>query len=466
MTTVAIYIRLSRESAESASIETQRAAALTWLKANSMVDADITEYVDSGVSGAKPLEDRPAMREIIRARPSVIIAWKLDRYARNVSEFLRLVAWGESHKVRLATTDNMVNTANPHGRMVATMLAVLAEWERDMIRGRILEGHATRRTQGRWVSGRAPFGYQIVRRDGAAYLAVDEDQAELIRTAVRKLIEEQGTVTGTARIVGLGERQWRRLLKAPTLRGQREHKGKLVCGPDGVTPVVFAEPIITAAQRKAILTRLDALATGKERAPRQAAPLVAGLGGCWKCGQRLNGGKQRTGVPRYRCKTGCVSMTADLLDQRVTDDFHTRWANMAEYSVRLEGGNDMSEAMAEAQEAAERIAAQMSQAGPLMMAKLAEKAEELEAAYASLRAAHDPDVREVLVPTGRTLGDAWAAAEGNTQARTALLADLGLHVTLYPKERAERLKIEWAIGGDDIDLAEYLGDLDAEESRA
>jgi hypothetical protein len=162
-------------------------------------------------------------------------------------------------------------------------------------------------------------------------------------------------------------------------------------------------------------------------------------------------------VRLYKCKAGHVTIYAETLDQRVTEAFLRRWGGFAEYVVRLEGGNDLSAEMIEAQEQAERIAAGFATAGPLMITTLHEKAAELEAAYAALKAAHDPDVREVLEPTGRTLGDAWQ----DPAARPRLLADIGLHVVLHPKQRADRLEISWASGGDDHELADMLGELDA-----
>ena len=467
--TALIYIRLSRETAESASIDTQRNAARLWLTQNGYDPADSVEYVDSGVSGAKPLEERADMRRLMqdinqrRAQGEtsfIIIAWKLDRYARSVSEFLRLVAWGEERGARLATTDNTINTVTPTGRMVAVVLAALAEWERSLITGRVVAGQATRRTQGRWVTGAAPYGYRIERRDGAAYLAIDEAEAAKIRAAVAKLLTD-GTVTGTARMLDIGERQWRRMLtRQDALRGRLQHNGQLVLSEDGVTPVQFADPIINAAEAKAIRERLHALAVGEERAPRQATPLcTAGLATCWKCGKNLNGGKRRDGILRYRCKQGCSTIKAAALDDRVKAEFLARWGAFPEHTVRLEGGNDLTDQMIEAQEQAERLTARMATAGPLMLASLEKHAADLEAAYASLRAAHDPEVREVLVPTGRTLEGAWDAAD--RAGRTQLLKDMGLHVVLLDKTHADRLAITWAVGGDDQELVEMLGDLDA-----
>jgi hypothetical protein len=357
----------------------------------------------------------------------------------------------------VVTTDNTINTTTPTGRMVATVLAALAEWERDLIKGRITEGHATRRTQGRWGSGQPPYGYRIVRRDNAAYLAVDEAQAETIRAAVQKLITD-GTVAGTARMTGLSEPQWRRLLKSPTLRGQREHKGALILAEDGVTPIQFADPIINAAEAKAVRERLLKLATGADRAPRRETPMCAEQSQCYKCAGRLNGGTSDKGVPLYRCKKGHVTIYAETLDKAVTEEFLTRFGDFAEYVVRLEGGNDLSAEMIEAQEQAERLGKRMATAGPLMLASLESLAEELEASYAALRAAHDPEVREVLEPTGKTLGAVW---EAQPEERARLLADVGLSVTLHPKQREERLEITWAIGGDDQALAEMLSEREA-----
>ncbi|MGI5408232.1 recombinase family protein [Streptomyces chartreusis] len=455
---VALYLRLSRDSEESTSIDTQREACKRWLAANGF-EADaytITEYVDTGVSGAKPLEQRKGMRVLMAARPDIVVAWKLDRYARSVSEFLRLVAWGEAHGLRIATSDNTINTTTPTGRMVAVVLAALAEWERSLIINRVTDAHETRRKQGRWSSGFAPYGYRIVRRDGGAYLAVDDEQAAKVQEAVTALLDE-GTATSTAPIVGLGHIRWRRLLKSPVLRGQRMYKGALVCEEDGITPVQFAEPIISAAQHKAIRARLLELGTGDQRAPRAASPLCHGYAWCYK-GCKLNGGASGRGVRLYKCQQGHVTINADTLDEAVTANFLVRWGSMAEHVVRLEGGNDLSDQMIEAQEQAERLTAKMASAGPLMLASLEKHAADLEAAYAALKAAHDPEVREVLEPTGRTLREAWEASERD---RRRLLGDIGLHVVLHPRQQAERLEINWASGGDDHELVDMLGEMEA-----
>jgi hypothetical protein len=240
----------------------------------------------------------------------------------------------------------------------------------------------------------------------------------------------------------------------------------LVVAEDGVTPVQFAEPIIGAAEFKRIAVRLAKLSTGELKGPRAGANLCDGMSWCEVCNGRLNGGRSDRGEQLYRCKQGHLSIYARVLDERVRDEFLARFGGFAEHVVRLEGGNDLSDQMAEAEEQAARLAKRMATAGPLMLGSLEELSADLEAAYASLRAAHDPEVREVLEPTGRTIGEAWEADPGS---RGRLLADMGLRVVLRRTGRGrvsaerlgERLDVSWAVGGDDHELAEMLGDLDA-----
>lgn len=458
---IAIYLRLSRENEGSASLETQRAACARWLDTHDHDPADAIEYLDTNISGAAPLEQRPGMRKLMESQPDVVVTWKQDRYARSVTEFLRLIAWAERRGISLATADGNLDTATPHGRMVANVLASLAEWERGIISARITEGHATRRTQGRWTSGQPPYGYRIERRDGAAYLAVDAEQASRIRAAVAKLLDN-GTVAATARMTELSEPQWRRALKSPTYRGFRTHQGKMVVHDDGVTPVRFANPILSAAEHIAVHERMDDLATGRNRAPRSASPMCFGMALCYRCKVALNGGKSDKGIRLYKCRKGHVTIYAATLDDHVSADFLTRFGDYAEHTARLEGGSDLSEQLAEIDEQLRRVVTMQLTAGPPTLNILSEKQGELEAAYARLRVAHAPEVLKVLVPTGQTLRESWETPEN----RPRLLAGMGLRVILFPKQRTERLELHWgADTGNDQARAEFPGEAAAETVR-
>lgn len=107
-------------------------------------------FRDEGVSGAKA--SRPqldALLDYVREGDAVVV-YKLDRLGRSVSNLLHLV----EHELRpkqidLISLNDPVDTTTPSGRLMFTMLAALAELERDTIRGRTMDGLAAARAGGR-----------------------------------------------------------------------------------------------------------------------------------------------------------------------------------------------------------------------------------------------------------------------------------------------------------------------------
>jgi len=110
-----------------------------------------TEYVDAGVSGAR--ERRPGLDALLQAvrrrQVDVVVCTKLDRLARSVRH---LVTLGEEFRalgVELVVLDQAVDTTTSGGRALFGMLAVFAEFERDLIRERVIAGIRRAKAQGR-----------------------------------------------------------------------------------------------------------------------------------------------------------------------------------------------------------------------------------------------------------------------------------------------------------------------------
>ena len=110
----------------------------------------VTEFVDSGVSGAK--EKRPAldaMLAAVRARKvDLVAAVKLDRLARSVHHLVAMVRGFEALGVDLIVLDQAIDTTLPAGRLLFHVLAAISEFERDLIRDRVLAGLKRARAQG------------------------------------------------------------------------------------------------------------------------------------------------------------------------------------------------------------------------------------------------------------------------------------------------------------------------------
>ncbi len=118
----------------------------------------VIEFVDHGVSGAK--EKRPqldALMAAARARKVDVVACvKLDRLARSVHHLVALVRELEALGVDLVVLDQAIDTTTPSGRLLFHVLASVAEFERDLIRDRVLAG--LRRAQEHGTKSGRPIG--------------------------------------------------------------------------------------------------------------------------------------------------------------------------------------------------------------------------------------------------------------------------------------------------------------------
>jgi hypothetical protein len=101
-----------------------------------------TEYVDHGISGART--SRPALDALLAAararRLDVVLATKLDRLARSTRHLVDLAAELEALGVDLVVTDQAIDTTTPAGRLLFHVLAAIAEFERGLIRERVVAG--------------------------------------------------------------------------------------------------------------------------------------------------------------------------------------------------------------------------------------------------------------------------------------------------------------------------------------
>ncbi|WP_066936771.1 recombinase family protein [Streptomyces sp. NBRC 110611] len=454
---MAFSLRLSRSSDESSSLDVQLRACC--LKAESLgfsaeeiADAVANAYVDDGVSGGSALESRKGMVRIMADRPACVIAWKLDRFARSVSEFDKLMAWADSNDIRLITSDGLLDSADTSGtgRLVAQIIAAVAAWELGMITERSEAAHEERRTQGRWISGKAPWPYRMERRDGKAYLAEDPEAFALCRKQIGKLLAggKGGSLAATAEPLPIGRQQWRKLLRGVVLRGWREYKGELVTEADGVTPVQYGPEVIDAATAKRLKDRLKELEAG-ERAERRDAPPLAGHVRC-SHGCAMNGGLSSRKRLLYKCENGHGSIMADRVEPLVRGEFADRFGHEPLFVVTYSGGVDHSGELADLAAKRERITRAVGMVDGPALETLTGQLTDLEATYARLTAEHDPEVTETWTATDQTVMDALAELDEGSVEERALLAGKGLKVTVYPTKEAPdsgRVALTWDVPG-------------------
>ncbi|HYN40390.1 MAG TPA: recombinase family protein, partial [Thermoanaerobaculia bacterium] len=175
------YIRVSteRQASEGASLEAQKARIEGWATANGLTLSAV--HVDAGISG-KRADNRPGLQAALAdvcKRRGVLVVYSLSRVARSTRDALAISERIEKAGADLVSLSESIDTTSAAGKMVFRMLAVLAEFERDLISERVTSSMDHLRRQGRKVSGNIPFGFDEA--EGGRLVANEREQVVLSR---------------------------------------------------------------------------------------------------------------------------------------------------------------------------------------------------------------------------------------------------------------------------------------------
>jgi DNA invertase Pin-like site-specific DNA recombinase len=112
-------------------------------------------YVDHGLTGTN--RERPGLREALAAcrAGDTLVVTKLDRLARSLPDARDIADELTERQVKLNLGGSVHDPTDPVGRLLFNMLAMIAEFESDLIRMRTREGMAVARAAGK-LGGRQP----------------------------------------------------------------------------------------------------------------------------------------------------------------------------------------------------------------------------------------------------------------------------------------------------------------------
>ena len=155
---------------------------------------------DEGISGAKGREDRKALDELMKAAVrrefDLVAAWSVDRLGRSLKGLLGLLEELEAAKVDLFLHQQALDTTSPAGRALFQMLGVFSEFERAMIRERVVAGLERAKAQGKTL-GRPKVGRRIereierLRGEGKGILAIAK-KVGCGTSVVQRVVGEMG----------------------------------------------------------------------------------------------------------------------------------------------------------------------------------------------------------------------------------------------------------------------------------
>jgi site-specific DNA recombinase len=165
----------------------------------------VGDYVDqqTGTNNKRPGLER-MLADASQNKFDVVLIYRLDRLSRSVQGFMEILHHLEEQDVALRSATESFETMTPSGKMTAQMLSVFAEFEHDVLMGRILAGFATKASRGEWMGGRAPYGYSLNKE--LKSLSVIESEAAAVRQIFAFYLEGDGCKVVAERLNALGYR--------------------------------------------------------------------------------------------------------------------------------------------------------------------------------------------------------------------------------------------------------------------
>jgi site-specific DNA recombinase len=351
-----VYVRISRDRDDGAgaTLGVKRQEFECREYAERSLGWNVTRvYVDNDKS-AKAGSDRPAFNDLmddLRAgRIRRLIAWHMDRVARNDKDF---AAWMEVCKrlgvvVRMKTSGD-VDLTTASGRWMARQLAGAAIYESEHRSERLVAKHDELARDGKPSGGRRRYGYnldmtvradeQAVILDCARRLLASESLGSVVRRLNAKRIptstltdyrakRDAGLLSADAVERGEPSGHWhpetlRGILRSPHIAGHRSHDGD-VSKRDAWPPLVDDETWHSLQMLWKSNAETHTELVGDYSTARRW--LLPGITRCAVCGgamQNAWAGKTPSQPQRrrnYRCRDRhCVTRNAEALDLYVTE---------------------------------------------------------------------------------------------------------------------------------------------------
>jgi DNA invertase Pin-like site-specific DNA recombinase len=101
--------------------------------------------------------NRPELEHALKAlrEGDTLVIWKLDRLGRSLTELIRIIEDLKERKVFLESISDKVDTETAMGKMFFQFMGMMAEYERNVIQERTIDGLTAARARGR-RGGRKP----------------------------------------------------------------------------------------------------------------------------------------------------------------------------------------------------------------------------------------------------------------------------------------------------------------------
>ena len=115
----------------------------------------VREISDEGISGAKGRNERPGFDELIKGSVKnewdIILVWDVSRLGRSLKHLVSFLEDIQSVRCDMYIHQSGIDTSTASGKMMFGMLSVFSEFERSMIRERVIAGQQRAKSEGKHI---------------------------------------------------------------------------------------------------------------------------------------------------------------------------------------------------------------------------------------------------------------------------------------------------------------------------
>jgi len=321
---VGIWIRVSTEDqAQGDSPEHHEHRAREYAKFNNW---NVMEVYDlAGISGKTVMEQPEYQRmlaDLKRGHITGLIFSKLARVARNTKELLDVAEVFRKQNADMISLQEKIDTSTPAGRLFYTMIAAMAQWEREETVERVNASVVTRAKLGKSINGSSPFGFEWKDRK----LIQKRDEAVIRRKAYESFVQcrRKGQVARELNAAGYRTRDgsiWRdtsivRILQCPSAKGMYFFNRMRQTGtwrtelkPESEWGKVECEPIVSEEIWNQANQIIEEQLKAWKKPGKTPIHLFSGLAYC-SCGNKMYVNAR---TPKYFCRKCCNKIPiADL----------------------------------------------------------------------------------------------------------------------------------------------------------
>jgi DNA invertase Pin-like site-specific DNA recombinase len=118
----------------------------------------VQEISDEGISGAKGRDEREGFNELIKGSIQkewdIILVWDVSRLGRSLQHLVSFLDDIHSAKCDLYIHQSGLDTSTASGKMMFQMIGVFSEFERSMIRERVIAGQQRAKAEGKHIGSK------------------------------------------------------------------------------------------------------------------------------------------------------------------------------------------------------------------------------------------------------------------------------------------------------------------------